>query len=95
MSWLGSHPEVAAFDYEVTTLQKANAWDLVKKIYKKLPAGNYKRGYKSPNDVGNLRAVRIIREYFPKTKLLVGMRHPVLWFESFYNFRIQVSNTGW
>jgi hypothetical protein len=34
----------------------------------------------------------LLREYFPQTKLLVGIRHPILWFESFYNHRIQ--NTG-
>jgi len=31
--------------------------------------------------------------YFPKTKLIVGIRHPVLWFESLYNFR--VTNVPW
>ena len=31
--------------------------------------------------------------HFPSTKLIVGIRHPVLWFESLYNFR--VSNVPW
>jgi hypothetical protein len=32
-------------------------------------------------------------KYFPRTKLIVGIGHPVLWFESLYNFR--VSNVPW
>jgi hypothetical protein len=32
-------------------------------------------------------------QYFPNTKLIVGIRHPVRWFESFYNYRI--SNNPW
>ncbi|KAL3905023.1 MAG: hypothetical protein SGILL_009844 [Bacillariaceae sp.] len=47
------------------------------------------KGYKSPSDITNERAIRLLRTYFPKTKLLIGLRHPVLMLESFYNFRIQ------
>lgn len=50
------------------------------------------RAYKNPTDIHNLRAIRLLREYFPQTRLLVGIRHPIRWFESFYNHRIQ--NTG-
>ena len=32
-------------------------------------------------------------KYFPRTKLIVGIRHPIFWFESLYNFR--VSNVPW
>ena len=52
---------------------------------------NYQRGYKSPVDVQNIRAINLIREYFPQTKLFIGIRHPIRWFESFYNHRIQNS----
>ena len=37
-------------------------------------------------------ALRTIHEYFPKTKLIVGIRHPVLWFESFFNFWQTIAN---
>jgi len=33
-------------------------------------------------------SLRNYRTVFPKTDFIVGIRHPVLWFESFYNFRI-------
>ena len=29
------------------------------------------------------------RKYWPDAKLIVGIRHPVRWFESLYNFRLQ------
>lgn len=49
----------------------------------------FRRGYKSPSEIQDQRSLRYIRTYFPKTKLIVGIRHPVFWFESLYNFRIQ------
>jgi hypothetical protein len=47
------------------------------------------RGYKSPNDIQDRRSMRYLQSYFPTAKLIVGIRHPILWFESLYNFRIQ------
>jgi len=41
------------------------------------------------SDIMNERAIRLIRTYFPQTKLIVGLRHPIYMIESFYNFRIQ------
>jgi hypothetical protein len=48
-----------------------------------------KRGYKAPSDVTQLNVLKHFRDYFPNTGLIVGIRHPVLWFQSLYNFRIQ------
>lgn len=48
-----------------------------------------KRGYKSPIDLETPRALESIRRYWPQTKLIVGLRHPVRWFESFYNFHLR------
>jgi hypothetical protein len=31
------------------------------------------------------KAMNAIAQYWPNTGLIVGVRHPVLWFESFYN----------
>jgi hypothetical protein len=82
--WLGEHPEIASFSFEITTLQKKDGSDLVRRIYKGLPEGPYKRGYKSPNDIENLRVVRMYRWHFPQTKLFVGIRHPVYWVSNIY-----------
>lgn len=56
--------------------------------YRNKPLGK-KLGYKCPADVRELVALRHLRDYFPKTKLIVGIRHPVLWFQSFYNYRMR------
>ena len=50
-------------------------------------------GYKNPQDINRPRALVHFRDYFPKTKLIVGLRHPVWWFQSFYNYRIKRGGT--
>ena len=87
--WLGDHPEIQAIQKEVTTFQRNHPAQIINQIYKFLEPGPYLRGYKSPNDVENVRAINKLSDHFPTTKLIIGLRHPVLWFESFYNYRIQ------
>lgn len=50
-------------------------------------------GIKCPQDISSDYSMVNYAKYFPRTKLIVGIRHPVLWFESLYNFR--VSNVPW
>lgn len=89
MKWLNMHHEIAVHDHELLALQKNHPARIVRIITKVLPEGRYRRGYKSPNDVEDGRARNKLRIHYPETKLLVGIRHPVLWFESFYNYRVQ------
>ena len=51
------------------------------------------RGLKCPQDLSSDYSMLNYARHFPSTKLIVGIRHPVLWFESLYNFR--VSNVPW
>ena len=90
--WLGKHKEIHIPDYEITKLQNKPTVSLIEALYK----GNHTsdpairvRGYKSPNDIMDARPLRILGEYFNRTKLVVGLRHPVWMIESFYNHRIQ------
>jgi hypothetical protein len=46
-------------------------------------------GYKCPTEILSVKAIHALQTYWPETKLIVGIRHPILWFQSFYNFRIQ------
>lgn len=46
-------------------------------------------GIKCPRDLEIDLALENYRQYFPKTTFIVGIRHPIQWFESFYNFRVQ------
>ncbi len=51
------------------------------------------RGMKCPQDISSDNSIVNYAKYFPSTKLIVGLRHPVRWFESLYNFR--VTNVPW
>jgi len=46
-------------------------------------------GYKNPTDITSQKAIKLILQYWPKTKLIVGLRHPILWFQTYYNFRVR------
>lgn len=35
------------------------------------------------------RAIKLLEEHFPDAKLLLSVRHPVKWFESYYNYRVE------
>lgn len=48
-----------------------------------------KRIIKCPQGAGALVNVQTLQKLFPHTKLIFGLRHPVLWFQSFYNYRVK------
>jgi len=87
--WLNMHENIAVLDQENMSLQKSHPARILRFITRQLPEGRYRRGYKSPNDVSDGRARNKLGIHYPQTKLLIGLRHPVLWFESFYNYRVQ------
>lgn len=85
MNWLADHPEVQMYHHEVHSLKNGRPEELVELLYE-LPQGpQYQRAYKSPNDILSTKAMDAIYQYWPKTKLICGIRHPVKWFESYYN----------
>lgn len=87
-NWLRSHPEIQMHQLENHALAKGRPAELVSDLYDLKPGWNYKRGYKAPRDLIIGESLQAIETYWPTTKLIVGLRHPVLWFESFYNFRV-------
>jgi hypothetical protein len=89
LQWLSSQTEILMYDHEIYYLTEGEPADMVRALYA-LPDGDqYKRGYKAPRDIYVPRAIESFQKYFAKTKLIVGIRHPVLWFESFYNYRMR------
>jgi hypothetical protein len=88
-TWLASHDEIEMHDHEIYAIRSGDPAELVLAMYELKTGPQYKRGFKSPKDVENVNALTVLAEYFPKTKLIIGLRHPVLWFESFYNFRLR------
>jgi hypothetical protein len=89
MHWLASHPETQVFREEQWHLITNRPDSLVRKLYQNLKTGPWKRGYKCPGEVTLPHVMEYYRTYFPKTKLIIGLRHPIPWFQSLYNFRIQ------
>lgn len=90
--WLRTHEEILMYPHEVHSLRGGRPAELVSLLYA-LPSGRqYKRGYKAPNDIRNPLSMEALRTYWPQTKLIVGLRHPVKWFESWYNFNTRQGN---
>jgi hypothetical protein len=87
-NWFRSHPEIQMQAHENHALAAGRPAELVVQLYNLMPGRAYKRGYKAPRDLIMGESLQALAKYWPKTKLIVGLRHPVLWFESFYNFRM-------
>jgi len=52
-----------------------------------MPSSSLKRGIKCPTMVRAMNSIENLMKVSDATKLIVGVRHPVLWFQSFYNYR--------
>jgi hypothetical protein len=86
MNWLADHSEVQCFRQEIWELMYGNVDTLISLLYfDLLPGSEYKRGYKNPGEITQPHILASFRRYWPRTKLLIGVRHPVKWFESLYN----------
>jgi hypothetical protein len=44
---------------------------------------------KCPKDLETEYGLPLYEKYFPDIKFIVNVRHPVRWFESFYNYRLR------
>lgn len=88
MRLLESHEGLQSLESEVWALIEHNPARLIERLHKKL-ADDLPRGYKCPGDILADYALDYYRQYWPQTRLIVGVRHPVLWFQSLYNFRVQ------
>lgn len=80
------------YKHELHILTQHTPAKLVKTLYELPPGNQYKRGYKSPRELERRWFTRYYRKYWPNTKLIIGLRHPVLWFESHYNFMSCMGN---
>lgn len=53
-----------------------------------------KRGIKCPFSFTTPKSLTRLQEWFPSTKLIFGLRHPVKAFESYYNYRVSSFHLG-
>jgi hypothetical protein len=81
--WLNTHPRIQCFyPDEVLDLVQHDLRQLLSRLYS-MPTGvDVLRGFKSPLDLSLRHVMQFYAKYFYKTKLIVGMRHPVHWFQS-------------
>jgi hypothetical protein len=90
-AWLSDHPQIQ--------IPLEERYDLINRDPKKLALRMYRmyhkqatleegyiQGYKQPKDVSFPQTIQAWNRYWPKAKLIVTVRHPVRWFESFWNF---------
>jgi hypothetical protein len=91
--WLSEHPEIKmqiGEQYHFSmSIQKS-----VRKLHNFLPENRtdrmrLKRGFRCPHHIQHPRGLKILREVYTEAKVIVSVRHPVLWFESFYNYRLE------
>lgn len=82
---LRAHPEIDMHNHELHILQTGNVSGFVDALRELDPTK--KRGYKAPNDLGRWGVLNAMHQYWPDTQLIVGVRHPVSHFESWYNFK--------
>jgi Sulfotransferase domain len=96
MRWLSTHPQVMINPREVqSNLKVGEPSYLVRRLHRMYqpPAnGNSTttvvRGYKAPNEIHFRTGLRVLAKHWPNVKLVVGVRHPVHWFHSWYNFQV-------
>lgn len=84
MQSLDTPDDAAVFQEERCALGNDNVARLVWQLLENdsLPRDpHFKRGIKCPKDLESPSALRNLAKYFPTTKLIVTVRHPVLWFE--------------
>jgi len=92
LHWLADHPEIRASKDEMHQLTKGRPAEMVERLYE-LAANDRLVGYKAPRDIVKPHTLDLIAKYFPTAALIVGLRHPVDWFESFYNYRAEYNRT--
>merc|ERR1712176_1187656 len=47
------------------------------------------RGIKCPSSIRDISGIDKLSNYYTGTKVIIGVRHPILWFESFFNHRVR------
>ena len=48
-----------------------------------------KNGLKCPRDLEDVHGLANYEKFFPSTNFIVSLRHPILWFQSFYNYKVR------
>lgn len=74
---------------ELHHLRNNDVQELVKLFSNVTDPNVKKKGFKCPDVLYSNNALLNLKTYFPRADLIVVVRHPVLWFQSFYNYRVR------
>ncbi|KAL7516637.1 hypothetical protein ACHAWX_001628 [Stephanocyclus meneghinianus] len=89
---LGRHPEITMPPTEFCQIHHENGnkelinWMKNTTAVQSLQRQKY--GIKCPSMIRMTNAIENVMKASNQTRLVVGVRHPVLWFQSFYNYRV-------
>ena len=94
--WLARNHGTYVHNGEVCSLSRDRPQDLVNMYYDQVSKNGHvattddgqriKGGLKCPKEISTESGLENWNKYFPETKFIVTTRHPVSWFQSFYNY---------
>jgi hypothetical protein len=95
--WLGNQHDIKSFPGEKyymgtkTSRMIMELYDL-RKISKVQPV---KIGFRCPHYIQSGKGIQLLKEpFFSEAKIILSVRHPVEWFESYYNYRLEQQQPG-
>jgi hypothetical protein len=101
-SWLKSHPSIKSTKREEYYIWDKDMNSTVRSLYNDLflpwqqdenPIQMLK-GFRCPHQIHTEYGIKMLTEVFQESKLIVSVRHPVSWFQSYYNYRLEQNDTN-
>ena len=93
--YLNQTSETYVYDREYCMKRHEDVGDFVREYYDLHVRYNQPQypktiqfGLKCPGVFYRADDIHLYNKFFPSTKFIVGLRHPVKWFESFYNYQV-------
>ncbi|KAG7355028.1 sulfotransferase family protein [Nitzschia inconspicua] len=99
--WLSSHPLIKDTAEEEHHILMKDMNYTTNRLYESLllPWGTDEnmtavvRGFRCPHQLHTEWGIRMLSQVFTETKVIVSVRHPVWWFQSYYNYRLEQNET--
>eukprot|EP00562_Extubocellulus_spinifer_P004880 CAMPEP_0178531714 /NCGR_PEP_ID=MMETSP0696-20121128/33580_1 /TAXON_ID=265572 /ORGANISM="Extubocellulus spinifer, Strain CCMP396" /LENGTH=505 /DNA_ID=CAMNT_0020163647 /DNA_START=78 /DNA_END=1595 /DNA_ORIENTATION=+ len=96
MHWLSRPDDTAVYNGELCSLSHEKPHEVAGTFYDQVTDSGrialtneghrIKGGLKCPKEISTERGLENWSRFFPETKFIISTRHPVEWFQSFYNY---------
>ena len=85
-----NHEETSIADREICAFDSEKAIAKLSKILDELPlkSASTQRGIKCPTSIWDSKGLAKLANMQQDLKIIVGVRHPISWFQSYYNYRV-------